>query len=752
MHKLSATLLLFLLLTNVYSQTSLYDLGTIQTIEITFSQSNWDYQLDTAAAGAEGYIMAKSIKINGTEFDSVGVKYKGNSSYNANQVKNPFHIELDTYKEQDYQGYTDLKLGNGFKDPSFLREVLSYKIVRNYMPAPLSNFANVYVNNTLIGLYSNSESVGKKFVDNRFGSKSNTFIKCNPVNGAGPGTSSLPNLVYLGADSSLYYLRYELESDHGWKDLINLCDTLSNHTAAIENTLNVNQALWMIAFDNVLVNLDSYIGGFAQNYYLYKDDYSRFRPVVWDLNESFGTFSQTGTSNLNTTTAKQQMSHLLHSSDNSWPLIKKLLSVPMYKRMYIAHMRTILAENFGNNLYYNDGLALQELIKTSVNADPNKFFSYTNFLNNLTTDVNIGNGVASGLTNLMNGRVTYLNSQSDFKAVCPEISAVTVSNQSPLIGTQVTVTVTVNNTVSNVYLFYHTNTISPFNRISMFDDGQHGDGIAGDGIFGASLPVIASKTDYYIYAENSQAGIFSPLRAELEFYTLLAAPSVDKGLVINEFLTSNSATMPDQNGEYDDWIELFNHTEQEVSLDSMFLSDSYENPMKWSFPAGTILGAGSYLIVWADEDGDQEGLHANFKLSASGEEIILLHANGEIIDSIAFASQSTDVSMQRCPDDTGTFIAAEPSFAVSNNCELAVTETQYANTITIFPNPFQSYLNITSEELILSSLQLINSTGQVVYSNEGKIDKRVVLDFSYLPSGMYIILLNKTLSRKIFKL
>ena len=70
---------------------SFYDLNTIQTIEITFSQSNWDALLD-AAEPSGTYVMAQSISINGTVLDSVGVKYKGNSSYNPNQVKNPFHI------------------------------------------------------------------------------------------------------------------------------------------------------------------------------------------------------------------------------------------------------------------------------------------------------------------------------------------------------------------------------------------------------------------------------------------------------------------------------------------------------------------------------------------------------------------------------------------------------------------------------------------------------------------------------------
>ena len=92
---MSKNTLLFLLsifsISNLPAQ-GLYDSATITLIEIDFSQSNWDYILDTAKAGSEGYIMAPTVTINGVSFDSVGVKYKGNSTYQPNQSKNPWHI------------------------------------------------------------------------------------------------------------------------------------------------------------------------------------------------------------------------------------------------------------------------------------------------------------------------------------------------------------------------------------------------------------------------------------------------------------------------------------------------------------------------------------------------------------------------------------------------------------------------------------------------------------------------------------
>ena len=111
---------------------SWYNADSIQKIELFLSAPNWDFQLDTAKLGSGTYLMG-SVKLNGILFDSVGIKYKGNSSFDSTNIKNPFHIELNTFKEQNHVGYTDIKLSNGYGDPSLIREVLSYKILNNYI-------------------------------------------------------------------------------------------------------------------------------------------------------------------------------------------------------------------------------------------------------------------------------------------------------------------------------------------------------------------------------------------------------------------------------------------------------------------------------------------------------------------------------------------------------------------------------------------------------------------------------------------
>ena len=751
MKKILTTFALFLSIV-AFSQ-DLYDINTIQDIRIVFAESNWDALLDAQASTTEDYISAQSVTINGVFFNNVGVKYKGNSTYNASRVKNPFHIELDTYENQDYQGYTDIKLSNVYFDPTFVRETLSYSILRKYMHAPLSNYANVYVNGTLMGLYVSSESISKKFVDNHFYSDNNTFFKCNPIGGAGPGSSSYPNLAYLGTNITSYQSAYELNSDVGWEDLVSLTNTLANDITNIESILDIDRALWMLAFDNVLVNIDSYIGTFKQNYYLYKDDNGRFNSIVWDLNMSFGVFTQTGTISLTTTTAKKQMTHLLHANDAAWPLVQKLLTVPQYKRMYLAHFRTILEENFSNDNYYTTALAYQKLIAPSVQADINKFFTYAQFQSNLTTDNTGGMNPAPGIKNLMDGRYTYLSTLTDFTNTRPTITSVAPIVETPLINSDVFIAANVINTNTNsVILGYRANERLAFTKTQMFDDGLHGDGAASDNVYGASINVSNVFMQYYVYAENNNVGQFSPERAEHEFYSLNASyPTINPGdLVVNEIMAQNTATVTDANGEFEDWIELHNNTNTTLSLDNLFLTDTDTNLIKWQIPTGTTIEPNGYLTIWADEDGTQEGLHASFKLSASGESVILAYANGTIIETVNYSAQTADLGYARIPNGTGAFVIQSPTFNF-NNESLSTSAFDFNQYLSVFPNPNNGNLTIHNKQYPIETASIFNLQGQLLYNNTYQSQNEITIDISSYSKGIYMIMINNKQPIKIIK-
>jgi len=739
---MNSKLLFLLLLTINLSAQDFYDINTIQSIKIEFEQSNWDALLDAEKAGDENYILAKSVTINGETFDSIGVKYKGNSTYQPNQTKNPFHIELDTYKDHEYQGYTDIKLSNVAKDPSFVREVLSYQILRQYMDAPQSNYANVYVNDELIGLYSNSEAISKKFVDNRFGSKSNTFIKCNPPEGAGPQSSNLPNLEYLGPDSTSYLSAYEIKSDEGWQDLIELCNILANETENLDQVLDIDRTLWMLAFNNVLVNLDSYSGRFAQNYYLYKGDNGRFLPVVWDLNESLGVFSDTGNGRLNNTNSKIQMDILLHENDSDFPLLQKLLSNDTYRKMYLAHCKTILLENFDNNNYIETGQNLQALIDNAVQEDDNKFFTYNNFSSNLQNDILSGGGPGGtsspGIAPLMDGRNSYLISTPELSATQPAFLSVDLFNE-PILGQTITVTANITDANSAI-LGYRNNDEQVFAKVPMYDDGNHNDGSANDGVFGADIILAEVNTQYFIYAENDDLGMFSPRRAEYEFHTITAGfESVILGdLVINEFSASNDALIADQDGEFDDWIELYNNGSSTIDLSGYSLSDDPTDTTKWIFPDEVIIGPNEYLLIWADDDEDQEGLHTNFKLSAAEESISIWDNNGELVDQIIYADQRTDITFGRFPNGTGDFkfmLNATPNAENDGTSNTENIDLKYS--LDVFPNPTSGFINVVNLNNSPTDIFIINMTGQVI--DKMTILNKTTINTSDWMSGIYFI-------------
>ncbi len=89
-------------------------------------------------------------------------------------------------------------------------------------------------------------------------------------------------------------------------------------------------------------------------------------------------------------------------------------------------------------------------------------------------------------------------------------------------------------------------------------------------------------------------------------------------LVINEILAANKKSAKDPQGEFDDYIELFNPTDKAIDVSGMYVSDSAEALKKWKLPEGTKVAAGSYLVLWADgDDKATEGLHLNFKLSTT---------------------------------------------------------------------------------------------------------------------------------------
>lgn len=139
------------------------------------------------------------------------------------------------------------------------------------------------------------------------------------------------------------------------------------------------------------------------------------------------------------------------------------------------------------------------------------------------------------------------------------------------------------------------------------------------------------------------------------------------GVIINEFMASNGGCLPDDQGNYSDWIEIYNPTDSPVSLSGFGLTDD-QTDIKWPFP-NVSLAAGGYLLIYAsgnDASDPDQPLHANFKLNAASGAVYLMQSTGQVIDKIEYENQSQDISMGRDVSDIATWKAFDkptPGFA-----------------------------------------------------------------------------------------
>jgi hypothetical protein len=129
------------------------------------------------------------------------------------------------------------------------------------------------------------------------------------------------------------------------------------------------------------------------------------------------------------------------------------------------------------------------------------------------------------------------------------------------------------------------------------------------------------------------------------------APPELTTLAINEVMSKNDTVLADENGEFDDWIELFNLTDADIALDGYTLADAEGVPAP--FPDGAVVPARGYLVVFADDSllpsGPDEP-HFPFKLAAEGDLVVLAADDGTVLDRVAIPALGTDVSWGRPTD------------------------------------------------------------------------------------------------------
>jgi hypothetical protein len=194
-------------------------------------------------------------------------------------------------------------------------------------------------------------------------------------------------------------------------------------------------------------------------------------------------------------------------------------------------------------------------------------------------------------------------------------------------------------------------------------------------------------------------------------------------LKINELLASNNTTNMDEANEFDDWVELYNPSDQALNLSGLYLTDDLENLTQWQFTdTAIVISAGGHLLIWCDENQEQGSLHTNFKLNSTGETLVLTDMDGTtIIDQVSFDFQTTDLSYGRISDGGNEWVFLVPTPGYSNSGLSILVNNPVPNTYHLFqsyPNPFNP---VTTIRYDLPEDELVNITIYDIIGRQVKI-------------------------------
>lgn len=689
----------------------------------------WDSLLAYYAAGDEQYLAA-TVTIDGVPYDSVGVRLKGNASFSHPNDKKPFRLSFDEYRdEQRWDGLKGVHLNNCWEDPTFLREKLHLNLCRDAgIAAPRANFAAVSLNGVPWGFYSLVEHVDKTFLAARFGDDGGTLYKAND----GFLGTLVSDFRWYGSDAGPYQSRYELKTEEAtdpWTDLVAAIDSLHNApdlAAALPAVVDLPGLYRAFAADLMLSSLDCYAGS-GRNFYCYFHPLTgKLEWIVWDAGMSFGSY-------WTLTQAYETLSITYASSAANRPLASRIFADPTLRDGYLHAFCDLFTHYFSAARLAPQVTALADVIRPHVQADTRKMYTDEQFETNLTADLTVGGHRKPGLTAFIAAR------EAD---VAAQLAALGIACEDELVAGEV---------VINEFAANNTTILDPAGEAEDWIELRNLTGadvdLGGaylsddpaapalwqvpDGTFVPAGGYLIVWADEDLGQQGLHAGFklaaageaivlsnaalqtvdavtFGPQTLNLtmarvpdgtgdfvqgpptfgaanQFHNVIAAGAV----VINEFMADNDL-IPDPSGETDDWLELYNTTAAAVDLGGLYLSDSAASPTKWQFPAGTSLAAGGFLVVWADEDLLQPGLHAAFKLSASGESLLLSNTDLSVVDAVTFDAQPVNVASARYPDGVGAFVATTtPTPGAPNSVTTGVTAGAAAPLAVVdaFPNP-----------------------------------------------------------------
>jgi hypothetical protein len=196
---------------------------------------------------------------------------------------------------------------------------------------------------------------------------------------------------------------------------------------------------------------------------------------------------------------------------------------------------------------------------------------------------------------------------------------------------------------------------------------------------GQSLQLVDASRDNTRVANWSDGTSEAPLRRPTPGTTnsVIRALPEFPAVWLNEVLPNNGTTKPDNAGEYEPWIELYNAGSTIVNLNGWHLTDSYTNLTSWAFPTNTLIHPGDYLVVWLDAEPEESvpfQPHANFRIAPDKGSVALvfpMQGRPTVLDYINYDLASADRSLGYHPSARGgarqQFYYATPGSANNPN-------------------------------------------------------------------------------------
>lgn len=739
----------------------IFDNAIVHEVRFEFSQTNyWNTLINNFESHSDPfdpvpYLMG-NVEIDGEVVDSVGVRFKGFTSYSQNSDKKPIKIDFNEFvKGKRFDGLRKLNLNNATGDPGMQRDVVCYDLHRaSGVKAPRTAYARVYFNDQYWGLYQLIEQVDQEFLQNNFSNDEGNLFK----------NLSWSHLEWLGGNVSAYDQTFQLKTNkdvNDWSGFINLLNVINNSSdaefkQAIQEVFNVDLFLKTLAVDVATNNWDSYLEH-GRNWYMYEDIVTGiFHWIPWDYNfalnggffggcQVFADFVTVpnGTTSLEffnesfvsvssanymwsfgdgKTSTQENPTHT-YDAPGSYNVC---LSVFVDQDCQNQSCKVV---NTNKDLY-----ACASIVDGSCPHPVGRTFAFVLEFNSSCCQT-WGSDCEewySLLSNSGNGAGGFAIDQRDNNGVLierllnvPEFYERYNAYFCDLINHHF-IEEDYHNLIDYNRSLIEGDVMADPNFLFDFSDFQ--DDLGDNGI----KKIISDRINQ-LQEELDLANACSNSAEAIPF----------QDVVVNELVASNDthSHISDPAGEYDDWIELFNTTSASVDLSDTYLSDDEDNLLKWAFPIGAVLPANGYLIVWADKDDGQPGLHADFRLNKEGDAVFLSNGDGSIIDSITFGQQSTNVALARNPNGTGNFVNQASTFNINNETPTATTNLAQDFKVSIYPVPAGDFLqvDIQSPGANRFSIDLLSLTGQMIRQDIPVITNQARLDLSLLQDGFYFL-------------